>query len=83
MAWIGLIEPSEAGGKLKELYDMAAQGSGGIVGPMIRAGSLDPDVLEGRMKTYRALMYGRATSLTRADREMIAVVTSVANACEF
>jgi len=83
MVWIQLVDPDDAEGKLKELYDRAAKGGDGNVGPMIRAGSLNPDALEGRMKIYRALMYGRVSSLSRAEREMIAVVTSVANACHF
>lgn len=82
MAWIELVETEEAEGKLKELYDRAAK-LRGRVGPMIRAGSLNPEVLEGRMQIYRALMYGRTSSLSRAEREMIAVVTSVANSCQF
>jgi uncharacterized peroxidase-related enzyme len=83
MAWIELVGPEDASGKLKELYDRAAQAGGGRVGPMVRAGSLNPDALEGRMRMHRALMYGRTSSLSRAEREMIAVVTSVANACRF
>ncbi len=83
MAWIRLVDPDDADGKLKELYDRAAKGGGGHVGPMIRAGSLNPEALEGRMQIYRALMYGRVSSLTRAEREMIAVATSVANKCHF
>jgi len=83
MAWIQLVDPNDAEGKLKELYDRAAQTGGGNIGPMIRAGSLNPDALEGRMQIYRALMYGRVSSLSRVEREMIAVVTSVANKCHF
>lgn len=83
MAWIELVEPDDAEGKLKELYDRAARAGGGNIGPMIRAGSLNPDALEGRMKVHRALMYGRASALSRAEREMIAVATSVANGCHF
>lgn len=83
MAWIELVETDEAEGKLKELYERAAKTRDGKVGPMIRAGSLNPEALEGRMQIYRALMYGRRSSLSRAEREMIAVVTSVANGCHF
>ena len=83
MAWIRLVEPEKAEGKLKEIYDKAAKAGNGRVGPMIQAGSLNPDALEGRGLLYRALLYGRSSSLTRAEREMIAVVTSVANDCHF
>ena len=69
MAWIQLVEPDDAEGKLKELYDRAAQAGGGRIGPMIRAGSLNPDALEGRMKMYRGLMYGRTSSLNRDERK--------------
>lgn len=83
MAWIDLVEPDDADGKLKELYDRAADRGAGRVGPMIRAGSRNPDALDGRMRMHRALMYGRTSSLSRAEREMVAVVTSVANRCHF
>ena len=83
MAWIRLVEPDEAEGKLKELYERAAKAGNGRVGPMIRAGSLNPDALEGRSLVHRALMYGRSSSLTRAEREMIGVVTSAVNGCHY
>jgi alkylhydroperoxidase family enzyme len=83
MAWIELVEPDDAEGKLQELYDRAAKATGGRVGPMIRAGSRNPDALDGRMRMNRALMYGRSSSLSRAEREMVAVATSVENGCHF
>jgi alkylhydroperoxidase family enzyme len=83
MAWIALVPPEEARGKLKELYDKAAAAGNGTVGPMIQAGSLNPDALEGRTLMYRALMFGGASSLSRAEREMLAVATSAANRCHY
>ncbi|MFQ5792165.1 MAG: carboxymuconolactone decarboxylase family protein [Acidobacteriota bacterium] len=83
MAWIKLIEPDEAEGKLKNIYEAFAKANRGGVGPMMRAGSLNADALEGRSMMYRALMFGRASSLTRSERELIAVVTSAVNGCHF
>ncbi len=83
MAWIDLVRPEYARGKLKDLYDKAAAAGNGAVGPMIQAGSLNPDALEGRTLMYRALMFGRVSSLSRAEREMLAVATSVANRCHY
>lgn len=83
MTWIRLVAPEEAEGKLKALYRVAARHNKGVVGPVVRLGSLNPDALEARMGLFRALMYGSSSPLSRAEREMIAVVTSTANDCHY
>jgi alkylhydroperoxidase family enzyme len=77
MAWIKTIAPEEATGELKRLYD-AAVGRAGRVFNIVRVQSLNPPVLDASMKIYLAVMYG-PSSLSRAEREMLATVTSWAN----
>jgi uncharacterized peroxidase-related enzyme len=79
MAWIKTIAPEEATGELKRLYD-AAVGRAGRVFNIVRVQSLNPPVLDASMKIYLAVMYG-PSSLSRAEREMLATVTSWANDC--
>ncbi len=79
MAWIKTIAPEEATGELKRLYDQAV-GRAGRVFNIVRVQSLNPPVLDASMKIYLAVMYG-PSSLSRAEREMLATVTSWANDC--
>jgi alkylhydroperoxidase family enzyme len=44
--------------------------------------SLHPESLEGHYSLYRTLMYGHSP-LSRAEREMLAVVVSVRNECHY
>ena len=81
MAWIKVISLEEATGFLKQQLDAAMKRAGriwGIVGIM----SLNPRVMKTSMDFYGALMYGRSP-LSRGQREMLAVVVSAANHCEY
>ena len=79
MAWIKTVPPEEASGELKRLYEEAARRAGRIFN-IIRAQSLNPGVLAASTRLYTTLMHGPG-SLTRAEREMLATVTSWANGC--
>ena len=79
MAWIKTIPPEEASGELKRLYEEAVRRAGRIFN-IIRVQSLNPGVLAASTQLYNALMHGPG-SLTRAEREMLATVTSWANGC--
>jgi len=79
MPWIKTIPPEEASGELKRLYEDAARRAGRIFN-IIRAQSLNPGVLAASTQLYATLMHGPG-SLTRAEREMLATVTSWANGC--
>ncbi len=80
MAWIITVSENEATGSLKELYDAEKMPSG-EVDNILKIHSLDPDSLKWHIAMYRQLMYGRGSSLKRAQREMIAVVASSLNHC--
>jgi len=81
MAHIRLIEPDEATGPLQAEYD-AAIGRAGKVFNIVKAMSLRPGVLKRSMEMYKAIMFG-PSGLTRAERELLATVTSRHNDCHY
>ena len=81
MPFLRLIDEDEAGGELKREYD-AALGRAGKVFNIVKAMSLRPGVLGRSMDLYREIMFGRS-ELTRAERELLAVVVSVDNDCHY
>ena len=78
---IRLIEPDEATGPLKVEYD-AAIGRAGKVFNIVKAMSLRPGVLKQSMEMYKVIMFG-PSGLTRAERELLATVTSRHNDCHY
>jgi alkylhydroperoxidase family enzyme len=81
MAWIRTVADGEAEGALKRLYDAAVKRAGRVY-RIVAAMSLAPRTLEASMGLYREVMFG-PSELTRAQREMLAVVTSRANDCHY
>jgi uncharacterized peroxidase-related enzyme len=81
MAWIKVITEEEATGRLRELYDRYAEPSG-QVDNILKIHSLNVKSLKGHYDFYAHLMRGRS-ELSRAQREMIAVVASAANRCHY
>lgn len=81
MAWINVIKEDEARGKLREFYD-AHKTADGSVDNILKIHSLNPSSLESHHAFYRTLMYGKS-DLSRAQREMIAVVVSAVNQCHY
>ena len=81
MAWIHVIPEEEATGRLKELYDRYTEPWGGVDN-IIKIHSLNPKSMATHYELYAHLMRGRS-ELSRAQREMIAVVASAANRCRY
>jgi len=81
MSWIKTIPPDEATWVLKEEYDAAIKRAGRISN-IVRIMSLSPLTLRHAMALYRSTMHGRS-GLSRAQREMIAVVVSKTNGCHY
>ena len=79
MAYIQLVSDADATGRLKELYDAAIARAGRVFN-IVRTMSPNPAVLEASMAFYLHIMKGRS-GLSRKEREMLAAVTSRANAC--
>ena len=84
MPYIKTIPPSEATGKLKEIYELGAGPSAarGKVAMIRQVQSLNPDALAAWSALGAEIMHGRSR-ITRRQREMIATVVSVANHCSY
>jgi alkylhydroperoxidase family enzyme len=76
-----MIEENKAEGKLKDVYESIA-GKGRKIAHILKVQSLNPKSLESHYQFYRSIMFGKS-SLTRAQREMIATVVSVENKCHY
>ena len=81
MAWIKTIHESEAEGELKKIYDKLIEPWGGVDNIM-KIHSLNTPSLFAHFELYKTLMRGRS-DLTRVQREMIAVVVSAINRCNY
>lgn len=79
MAHIPYVPYDDAQGLLAELYERYA-GRSGRVDNIIRIHSLNPRSMRDHLELYAHLMRGRSP-LSRAQREMIAVVVSTENDC--
>ena len=81
MSWIEVVDIDEAEGKLAEVYaDVASRR--GKLSDIMRIQSLEPEAMRHHLDLYMALMFRRG-GLSRAERELIAVVVSVENGCEY
>lgn len=81
MAWIRTVPDGEARGLLGKIYEDARRRAGRVY-EIVRAMSLQPPVAEASMGLYGRVMFGRG-ALTRAQRELLAVVVSRVNHCHY
>ena len=81
LAWIGIIDEDQAQGELSAQYEDVRQRRGSVSN-VLKAHSLDPRAMRLHLDLYLHLMFGKST-LTRAQREMIAVVVSQTNNCRY
>lgn len=81
MAWIRVVDDNEGSAELLRVY-RKIRGARGQVANVLKVQSLRPAALEAHLALYRATMFA-ATGLTRAQREMIAVIVSVGNRCHY
>ena len=79
MAWIEVISPDEATGQLKQQYDQASDRAGRIWN-IVSIMSQNAAAMKASMEFYMAIMFGDSP-LSRAQREMLAVVVSSENQC--
>lgn len=81
MANIKVIQHQEAEGLLKETYDHLVQTRGKLA-EVHKIQSLNPPTIMQHMDLYMGIMFGQSP-LKRYQREMIAVVVSKSNDCEY
>ena len=81
MAWIETVATGDATGLLAKIYKAALERAGRVFG-ILRLQSLNPPVLRAGVALYGGIMQGWSP-LSRAQREMIAVVVSRVNNCHY
>lgn len=81
MAWIKIIDREEATGELKKLYDRVYE-EDGTIDNILSIHSLHPKTLEAHLMLYEELMRGPG-NLSKMQREMIGVLVSVLNTCDY
>ncbi len=81
MPFIDVIEPEEAEGELKEIYEDLIEKRGKLA-EVHKIQSLNPESITRHMDLYMTLLFGKSP-LKRYRREMMAVVVSSANDCEY
>lgn len=81
MSYIEQVSDDEATGDARRELDLARKRAGRVWN-IVRVMTPNPAVLRASMQLYKAVMYGESP-LSRAQRELLAVVVSKQNACVY
>jgi uncharacterized peroxidase-related enzyme len=81
MSYIREIDPADASGVLRAAYD-ALERSRGKIANILKVHSLRPSALQAHLALYMDVMFASG-ALSRRQRELLAVVVSRENACEY
>jgi uncharacterized peroxidase-related enzyme len=81
MTWIRTVSEAEATGYVKSAYEAHVKARG-WVSNIVKSFSIRPDILRAFQNLFVTLMFG-PSDLSRAQREMLATVVSVANRCHY
>lgn len=81
MPYIEVIEHEQAEGELKAIYDGLIE-SRGKIAEVHKIQSLNPRSIVNHMDLYMTIMFGKSP-VKRVHREMMAVVVSKANQCQY
>ncbi|MGH7771700.1 MAG: peroxidase [Candidatus Binatia bacterium] len=82
MAYIKIIDESEATGQLKEIYEKRKSHHSGKVSNIAKLFSLRPDLLEAQHKFSRAIQFG-GSSLGVKREEMLSVLIGSLLKCSY
>jgi uncharacterized peroxidase-related enzyme len=82
MAYIKIIDPDEAEGKLQEIYRLVS-GPAGQVDQVLQVHSLRPHSLEGHMALYKAVLHHHGNTVPEWFLEAIGVLVSRLNGCDY
>lgn len=82
MSWIRTVEQKDAKGELHELYARVSDPETGQLDHIMQVHGLHPAGLRAHFELYRAVMRG-TPGLPVVDRELIALVVSLQNACDY
>ncbi|MFQ5692383.1 MAG: carboxymuconolactone decarboxylase family protein [Nitrospinota bacterium] len=81
MAYIRQIEPEDATGDLKTFYDNLTKVAGGVPN-IVKLSSLKPSAMRAAQGLYQSVLY-EPSGLTRPQKEMVSIVVSVINGCDY
>ncbi len=81
MSRIKVVPPAEASEELAEQYSRMRDVDGSVAN-ILTVQSLNPAALGAHYDLYRTIMFG-PSELSRAQREMIAIVVSASNRCHY
>ena len=81
MAFIKLFKFQESTGLLKKEYEKGLRRAGRICN-ILTIQSQTPEILKNSMNLYGSTMFGNS-NISRFDSELLAVVTSISNECEY
>jgi len=82
MAYITVIEPAAAEGKLAELYQRV-RAPNGQVDNVLQIHSLRPHTMEGHMALYKAVLHHSGNRLPPWFLECLGVLVSLLNGCSY
>lgn len=82
MAWIEVIPPGRATGRLAALYELVASPEG-HVDAILQVHSLRPRTLEAHLALYKAVLHSRPNGLSPRERELVGGVVSRVNGCDY
>lgn len=74
MAYIDYVDESG--------YASEVKGARGALSNILRIHGIEPEIGRGHLALYRTIMFG-ASTVTRLEREAIAVAVSAANGCHY
>ena len=81
MAFIKLFKFEESSGLLKKEYEKGMRRAGRIWN-VLTIQSQTTEILKHSMNLYGSTMFGNS-NISRFDSELLAVVTSISNECEY
>jgi len=81
MAFIKLFKFQESTGLLKKEYEKGLRRAGRIWN-VLTIQSQTPEILKNSMNLYSSTMFSNS-NISRFDSELLAVVTSISNECEY
>ena len=81
MAFIKLFNFEESSGLLRKEYEKG-QRRAGRIWKVLTIQSQTPEILKDSMNLYGSTMFG-SSNISRFDSELLAVVTSISNECEY
>ena len=81
MAFINIFNFEDSSGLLKKEYEKGIRRAGRLW-KVLTIQSQTPEILQDSMRLYGSTMHGNS-EISRFNRELLAVITSISNECEY